>query len=189
MSAALSHNTPQPKPTCSLRLPSNIQTSKSDRVTPTRRRTTFSRSDFRPLYPSSTETKDPSLRPRLDAKKAAAAFLEKQAQVIAGSERALALYVAALKELAEADQSLRQLQDTHLQMMKQSVRLGEEDRLALTAVQIESSVVARARLDALTRAQSALGELEDAVQRPLDPGDLFPLNPGSSVLNKSPQES
>jgi outer membrane protein TolC len=122
-------------------------------------------------------------------KEAAAAFLEKQAQVIAASERGLALYVAALKELAESDQSLRKLQDTHLQMMKQSVRLGEEDRLALTGVQIESSVVARARLDALARAQSALGELEDAVQRPLDPGDMFPTNPESPALNKSPKES
>jgi outer membrane protein TolC len=122
-------------------------------------------------------------------KEAAAAFLEKQAQVIAGSERALALYVAALKELTEADQSLRKLHDAHLQMMQQAVRLGEEDRLALSSVQIESSVVARARLDALARAQSALGELEDAVQRPLDPGDLFPVNPESPALNKLPQES
>lgn len=122
-------------------------------------------------------------------KEAAAAFLEKQAQVIAGSERALALYVAALKELDEADQSLRKLQDAHLKMMEQAVRLGEEDRLGLNGVQIESSVVARARLDALARAQSALGEMEDAVQRPLDPGDMFPINPESPALNKLPQES
>lgn len=122
-------------------------------------------------------------------KEAAAAFLEKQAQVIAGSERALALYIAALKELAEADQSLRKLQDAHLQMMEQAVRLGEEDRLSLNGVQIESSVVARVRLDALARAQNALGELEDAVQRPLDPGDVFPASPESPVLNKPPKES
>jgi outer membrane protein TolC len=122
-------------------------------------------------------------------KEAAAAFLEKQAQVIARSERALALYVAALKELTEADQSLRKLHDAHLQMMQQAVRLGEEDRLSLNGVQIESSVVARARLDALARAQSALGELEDAVQRPLDPGDMFPINPKSPALNKLPPES
>src|SRR5205809_1751524 len=70
-------------------------------------------------------------------KEAAAAFLEKQAQVIAGSERALALYVAALKELAEADQSLRKLQDADLQMMEHAVRLGEEDRLSLNGMQIE----------------------------------------------------
>jgi len=122
-------------------------------------------------------------------KEAAAAFLEKQAQVIARSERALALYVAALKELAEADQSLRKLQDAHLQMMEHAVRFGEEDRLGLNGVQIESSVVARARLDALARAQSALGELEDAVQRPLDPGDMFLINLESPALNKLPQES
>jgi hypothetical protein len=114
--------------------------------------------------------------------------LEKQAQVIAGSERALALYVAALKELAEADQSLRKLQDAHLQAMQEAVRLGEEDRLSLNGVQIESSVVARVRLDALARAQSALGELEDAVQRPVDPGDPFPVSPESPALNKSPKE-
>jgi outer membrane protein, heavy metal efflux system len=122
-------------------------------------------------------------------KEAAGAFVEKQAQVIAGSERALALYVAALKELAEADQSLRRLQNAHLQMMEQAVRLGEEDRLGLSGVQIESSVVARARLDALAHAQSALGELEDAVQRPLDPGDVFSVSPESPALSKLPKES
>jgi cobalt-zinc-cadmium efflux system outer membrane protein len=122
-------------------------------------------------------------------KEAAATFLERQAQVIAGSERALALYVAALKELAEADQSLHKLQDDRLQMMQQAVQLGEEDRLTVNGAQIESSVVARARLDALARAQNALGELEDAIQRPLDPGDLFPVTPESPALNKSPKES
>jgi outer membrane protein, heavy metal efflux system len=122
-------------------------------------------------------------------KEATAVFLEKQAQVIAGSERALALYIGALKELAEADQSLRKLQDAHLQMMEHAVRLGEEDRLGLNGVQIEGSVVTRARLDALARAQSALGELEDAVQRPLDPGDVFSVGPESPALSKSPKES
>jgi outer membrane protein TolC len=119
---------------------------------------------------------------------AAAAFSEKQAQVIASSERALALYIAALKELAEADQSLRKLQDAQFQMMQQAVRVGEEDQLGLNGVRIESSVVARTRLDALARAQSALGDLEDAVQRPLDPGDEFHIDPQSPALNKSPKE-
>ena len=122
-------------------------------------------------------------------KEAAAAFLAKQAQVIAESEQALALYTAALRELSEADQSLRALQDTQLQMMRRAVGLGEEDRVSLNGVQIQSSVVARARLDALARAQSALGELEDAVQRPLDPGDAFPVNPESSPLDKLPKET
>jgi cobalt-zinc-cadmium efflux system outer membrane protein len=122
-------------------------------------------------------------------KEASATFLQKQAQVIGESERALALYTAALKELAEADQSLSTLQDRQLQMMRQAVRLGQEDRLALTGVQVESSVVARTRLDALARAQTALGELEDAVQRPLEPGDKFPTEPETPALNKLPKES
>lgn len=105
-------------------------------------------------------------------KEAAAAFLEKQAQVIAESERALALYTAALKEFTEADVSLGNLQNEQEQMMRRAVGVGEEDRLALNGVRIESSLLARARLDALNRALGALGSLEDAVQRPLDPGDL-----------------
>jgi cobalt-zinc-cadmium efflux system outer membrane protein len=104
-------------------------------------------------------------------KAAAAAFLEKQAQVIAESERALAGYTAALNEFAEADTSLRNLQNEQEQMMRRAVAVGEEDRLTLNGVRIESSVAARARLDAVRRAWSALGSLEDAVQRPLGPGD------------------
>ena len=122
-------------------------------------------------------------------KEAAASFVEKQAQVIAGVERALALYTAALKELAEVDQSLRKLQDNQLRMMQQAVRLGEEDRLSLNGVQIQSSVLSQSRLDALRRAQGALGELEDAVQRPLDPSDAFSINPESPTLSKLPKES
>jgi outer membrane protein, heavy metal efflux system len=122
-------------------------------------------------------------------KEAAASFLEKQAQVIAGGERALALYKAALKELTGVDQTLNKLQDSQLRMMQQSVQLGEDDRLSLNGVQLQSSILARARLDALARAQGALGELEDAVQRPLDPSDAFSITPESPALSKLSKES
>jgi outer membrane protein TolC len=122
-------------------------------------------------------------------KEAAATFLQKQAQVIGDSERALAVYSAALNELAEADQSLRQLQDTQLRMTQLAVSVGEEDRLTLNGVQLENAAVARARLDALGRAQTALGELEDAVQRPLSPNDRFPLNPESPALSTAATEA
>jgi outer membrane protein TolC len=100
----------------------------------------------------------------------AAAFLGKQTQVIAESEQALALYDAALKEFAEAGTSLRTLQEQQEQMTRRAVDVGEQDRLSLNGVQIESAVLARARLDALGRAQRALGQLEDSVQRPLEAG-------------------
>ncbi len=122
-------------------------------------------------------------------KEAAATFLQKQAQVIGDSEKALAVYSAALDELAEADQSLRQLQDTQLRMTQLAVQVGEEDRLTLNGMQLESAAVARARLDALGRAQIALGDLEDALQRPLTPSDRFPLDPESPAFSQAATEA
>lgn len=122
-------------------------------------------------------------------REAAATFVQKQAQVMGDSERALATYSAALNELAEADQSLRQLQDTQLRMTQLAVQIGEEDRLTLNGMQLENAAVARARLDALGRAQIALGELEDAVQRPLSPADQFRLGPQSPALSKATPEA
>ena len=114
-------------------------------------------------------------------KEAAAVFLQTQAQVIAKSERARAAYTAALRELAEA-QSLYQLQEIQLQSVQQAIRAGADNRLSLDGVQIQLSVLARARLDAVGRAQRALGDLEDAVQRPLDHDGVFPIRPESPAL-------
>jgi outer membrane protein TolC len=116
----------------------------------------------------------------------AAAFVQTQAQVIARSERALAVYTAALKEMGEA-QSLYQLQETQMEIIRQGIRAGTDNRLSLDAVQIQLSVLARARLDAVGRAQRALGELEDAVQRPLDHEGLFQFQPESPALHKQPE--
>jgi outer membrane protein TolC len=120
-------------------------------------------------------------------KEAAAAFLERQAQIIAKSERALALYAAALEELAEAE-SLRKLQESQLQIMQQTIRAGADNRLSLENLEIQTWVLARAQLDALARAQRALGELEDAVQHPLDPGEMFTITPELPALIGPPKD-
>jgi outer membrane protein TolC len=120
-------------------------------------------------------------------KEAAAAFLERQAQVIAKSERALAVYTAALKELTEAE-SLRKLQETQLQIIQQAIRAGVDTRLSLDTVEIQSWVLARARLDALLRAQRALGEMEDAVQSPLAPEEMFTITTESPALIGPPKD-
>ena len=114
---------------------------------------------------------------------AAAAFLQTQAQVIAKCERALAAYTAALRELEEA-QSSYQIQETQLQTVQQAIRAGADNRLSLDGVQIQLSVLARAKLDSLGRAQRALGDLEDAVQRPLDHDGVFQIQPESPALNR-----
>ncbi len=116
-------------------------------------------------------------------KEAAAAFLQTQAQVIAKSERALAVYTAALKEVADAE-SLVQLEETRRLSVEQTIRAGADSRLSLDGTQIQLSILARARLDALGRAQRALGDLEDAVQRPLDRNGVFQTLPESLALNK-----
>ena len=116
-------------------------------------------------------------------KEAAAAFLERQSQVIARSERALAVYTAELKELSEAE-SLRKLQENQAQITQQAIRSGTDIRLSLDNVEIQVWLLARAQLDALLRAQKALGDLEDAVQHPLAPSDMFPMNPESTTENK-----
>ncbi len=118
-------------------------------------------------------------------KEAAAAFLETQAQVIAKSERALTAYDAALKEVADA-QSLYQLQDSQRRTIEQTIRSGADTRLSLDGVEIQVSILARARLDSLARAQTALSNLEDAVQRPLASGEPFAISPKSSALDKMP---
>jgi outer membrane protein, heavy metal efflux system len=122
-------------------------------------------------------------------KEVGASFLATQARVIAESEAALTRYRAALKELVQADESLNRVQVVREQMAQRMVRLGESDRLGLDAVILEGLALASGRLDAFGRAQGALGELEDAVQRPLEPGDRAPLTPDSSVLREPRKES
>src|SRR6266851_5589270 len=138
---------------------------------------------FSTTVPLFNRNQGPIAEAEAHRKEAAAAFLERQAQVIAKGERALALYTAALKDLAAAE-SLGKLQDTQLQIIQQTIRAGADNRLSLDNIEIQSWVLARARLDALARAQKALGELEDAVQRPLAPVDMFPMNPESTTQNK-----
>ena len=117
-------------------------------------------------------------------KEAAAAFLQTQAQVIEKSDRALAVYEAALKEVAEA-QSLHQLQHAQVRRVQENIRAGADYRLSLDGAEIQASILARAQLDALARAQRALGDLEDAVQRPLAPGEMPPIRPESPSPNET----
>ena len=105
---------------------------------------------------------------------AEAHFNALQAQAIREMEIAVARSTGAQAELAEAEQRLVRIQQTREGAMQRAVQAGEEDRLALVGVRVESAVAARARLEALRRVQSALGALEDAVQQSLEPGPPLP---------------
>ena len=65
----------------------------------------------------------------------------------------------------------------------------QQRAVALNAVMLERSAVAQAWFGALVRAQQALGELEDAVERPLEPGDIPQLTPQSPALKSPAKEA
>ncbi|HZT30107.1 MAG TPA: TolC family protein [Bryobacteraceae bacterium] len=93
-----------------------------------------------------------------------------EARAIGEMEQAVAAYRGALAELAEAAGRLRELQQVREGAVLRAVRAGEEDRLALAGVRLERLAGARAELDALRRAETALGALENAVGQPLEGG-------------------
>lgn len=99
-------------------------------------------------------------------KEFAARFLALQAQVIGQTERALARYCGAMAECDEANELVSLLQNQQ-RAAEHAVEVGESDKLALAGIRVQTAVAFRARLDTLRKVQTAVGALEDAVQRPL----------------------
>lgn len=100
-------------------------------------------------------------------REAAARFEALQARIAGEVERSYAGALAVQHKLAQAQAWL----DTQGQQRRFSEALfqaGESDRPALAVAQLDYAATALARLDALLKAQQALGWLEDALQRPLD---------------------
>ncbi|HUJ42081.1 MAG TPA: TolC family protein [Opitutaceae bacterium] len=97
---------------------------------------------------------------------AAAHFLEVQSKAAGQIDLALAAYQAALRQAATAAALLDNLQKA-LDSVRGMQQAGEADPLAVASAQVAFSAGALARLDALVKAQRALGQLEDAVQSPL----------------------
>jgi outer membrane protein TolC len=107
-------------------------------------------------------------------KDVAARFEALQARVTGEVDRTLAGAASARQKLATAEDWLS-TQARQRQSAEALFRAGETDRLALVSADLEYATTSLARLDALVRAQQALGLLEDSVQRPLD--DSMPLPP------------
>lgn len=111
----------------------------------------------------------------------AAQFLAVQAAGIAQSEAALAKYTGALNEVTES-QRLMQQSLAQEEATRKALEAGASDRVAVNGARLQTTVTAEGQLDALYRAQQALGDLENAVERPLLPGDIQPISPQSPVL-------
>jgi outer membrane protein TolC len=111
---------------------------------------------------------------------AAANFNALQAGVLGEIERAVAGYRAALLKRGDTEEMRAHLlkQEKTGQAMLDA---GETSRADLVALRLQLSASELARLDALTKSQQALGQLEDALQSPLG------LSP--SAWQKSPRLS
>jgi len=97
---------------------------------------------------------------------AAAHFLTVQTTAIGEIDSALAGYDAARQKSATAQALLDDLQ-RQLNSVRAQAQAGEVGPLALATAEAEYAGGAQNRLDALVKAQQALGQLEDAVQSPL----------------------
>jgi outer membrane protein TolC len=97
---------------------------------------------------------------------AAAHFLTVQTTAIAEIDSALAGYNAALQKSATATGLLDNLQK-QLDFARAQAQAGETEPLSLANAEAEYAAGAQNQLDAVVKAQAALGQLEDAAQSPL----------------------
>ena len=99
-----------------------------------------------------------------------------QARAIGAVDRALAAYRSALDKVTLADQLIAEVQQV-AQTAERQLAAGAISQLDLGIVQVELGSHELSRLEALVQVQQALGDIEDAMQRPVD----LPLDPIARV--------
>jgi len=115
----------------------------------------------------------------------AARFQALQSRVIAEIDGAFVSLRAAAERTTTAGTLLANLEAREASA-EAAYRLGQIARLELVGSQLELASGQLARLDALARAQQAKGELEDAMQAPLDVQDWVLETPKRSIGREEP---
>ena len=105
-------------------------------------------------------------------KLAASVFLAIQANAIAEVELALAGYDHAVRLLEIADALLRD-QNNAERTTTAGFKAGESDKLASLSARYQTVTAELTQISALSQVQLSLGQLEDALRRPLD-GNVLP---------------
>jgi len=117
----------------------------------------------------------------------AAEFTALQQSIIAQANGALTRYRGALDAFAQASSSAA-YSEKRLAGIGRAAKLGDIDALALVTSHLETIVAEQSKLNALADAQAALGTLEDAVQRPLEPDDLKSFSPPPPLPNPADEQ-
>jgi outer membrane protein, heavy metal efflux system len=121
--------------------------------------------------PLMNQNQGPVAEARAKRTEVAAKFTQLQDSIIAQANSALTRYRGALEAYLQASSSAA-FSEKRLAAIKRSAELGDSDALALATAQLETVVAEQSQLTALGSAQTALGALEDAVERPLEDSDL-----------------
>jgi outer membrane protein TolC len=107
-------------------------------------------------------------------KLAAAKFVALQAQVIGEIDRAVANYRVAEEQL-KAGNSLFESEQQQQKFTEAQLKAGALDELDSESAKVEFDGASLAQLDGEAKFQSALGALEDALQRPVENFDALKL--------------
>lgn len=108
---------------------------------------------------------------------AAARFTSLQAGIINKLDAAGSAYHEAQEQLGVTE-ALVFSEAARYRKVEQQVKAGDADSLDLLYAELERMLGETARLDALSRLQSAIGQLEDAVQQPLDAPEMRTIDLG-----------
>ncbi len=138
-------------------------------------RNNFFAPSFSVTLPLFTRNQGPIAEAEARRKQAADNLVATQAQIIAQSDQALALYRSALAGLKDAEEVRSNLREVRVPTARRQVAAGETEWLSLNSVLLEESATGQAWLHQLSQAQAALGVLENALQKPLEPSESAPL--------------
>ena len=125
------------------------------------------------VLPVLNQNQGPIAEARARRRQARDEFISLQGRVIREMDAAFTGYRQSLKGLKAADSLLHGLR-VNLKSVQARFKAGQTDRLALLDARQELVLAGLSRLDALINAQQAVGQLEDALQRPLNNFDSFP---------------
>ena len=118
--------------------------------------------------PVLNQNQGPIAETKARREESAARFVALQAKIIAEIDRALAARTASLDQVARQAQ-LTQLAGEQSAAVEAMFNAGASDKLDLSSARLEASASDLAYLDAQIKAQQAVAQLEDAIQRPLEP--------------------
>lgn len=105
-------------------------------------------------------------------------FTALQARIIADVDRAVVSQRAAQEQVSRTAELL-QIHHRQLDALRSALSQGAADQLEVRTAEVEAAAAELVRLDAVVRLQQALGELQQAIQAPLQ---------GSTLLEQSRRE-